>query len=728
MEELAAAPAERARLLNTLSAVMPCAAIVGVPGPGRAPRSLPLLELLATTDVPEWAFVVHARPVAREQLFRRYGEISALRQRVADAGNTTRQVTATSSRTEQDVRRKLLGDLLEREEDRTLGAARRSGFATEAWLLAADPGALAALSAIVASGVASPPGRPLPAEVVVFSPSGASAETLLTDGDVAALIAPPVHDVPGLAVRSWARFDEVPEAIGVGGRMIDLGQTPAGVPVRYPVDALTAHTLVTGLTGSGKTTFVAALRAQAKVPTLVIEPTKNDFAAAAAAGAVVWRIGDPGDVSGLALNPLEVPPGTPVQTHIDRLIALFESSFTLFSPLPEVLELGLHRAYVARGWHLATDRNAIGELDPSYPIHPTLVDLLAACHEILDEMGYAHDVRDNVDAALRARLGSLVEGTKGRALQTTARFPIDRILAGDTIVNLDKVGSDEEKAFFIGLVLIRLLSARSGRHSTSLRHLTILEEAHRILKRETATDADGRSGPSFASELFGNLMAEIRSAGEGLVVIDQSPRKLTDDALANTALQVAFRTKLAADKEALTGAMNLSEPQAKALTGLERHRAIVFWEGMDRPLLVNTVRVFPARAVAAGAERSERARGPAARRPPAAPARRGPRPRQGRRAPSGVGADARSRPRTAPRERPQPRRRGDLRRGRRRDRAPRSRSPLAARAPDRRRPRRVARRPPPLPRLPRGLPPRRLPRRRTRRPDRRASARRRSGG
>ncbi len=121
----------------------------------------------------------------------------------------------------------------------------------------------------------------------------------------------------------------------------------------------------------------------------------------------------------------------------------------------------------------------------------------------------------------------------------------------------------------------------------------MLEEAHRILKRDARSDVDGRTGPSFASETFGNLLAEVRAAGEGIVVVDQSPRKLTDDALANTALKVAFRATLKEDKAALASALNLNESQERALTGLPVHEAAVFWEGMDRPLRATMERRLP---------------------------------------------------------------------------------------------------------------------------------------
>ena len=586
-------------------------AIVGVPRTVRVPKGIGMIERLARSALAAWAVLVIARPVARELLLERFSSLEGTRRAVSETAQLVRQLTETESRTAEDPRAALVQQLLTREAERTLVMARALGLAAQVWLLADDPTTLSVVRALVAPTVVPTGVVPFAAELLATSATPTTDPTsLLQPSDVATLVQPPAADVNGLGVTAWARFDAEPEVVEASGRRLRLGRLVTGRDLDYPADALTAHALVTGMTGSGKSTFVSALLSQLReapdpIPTLIVEPTKQDALRAAGPEGHRWVIGDPADDSGFALNPLEVPPDIPVQTHIDLLLALFASTFALFSPLPQLLDMALRECYMNRGWDLVENTyRRVGE-----PTYPTLPELVHAGTALVERLGYRGEVRDNVDAAFRARVGSLAAGPKARTLDTDVPFDIARLLGADAVVNLDLVGNDDEKAFLIGLLLIRLWEARRGTRAEHLHHVTVLEEAHRILKRDAGQDVDGRRGSSFAAETFGNLLAEVRSAGEGILVVDQSPRKLTDDALANTALKVAFRSSLRADHEALASSLNLDEDQVRVLPALAAHEAIVYWEGMDRAVRAKTVYEYP-RAGSAPAREPRRRRAP----------------------------------------------------------------------------------------------------------------------
>ena len=114
----------------------------------------------------------------------------------------------------------------------------------------------------------------------------------------------------------------------------------------------------------------------------------------------------------------------------------------------------------------------------------------------------------------------------------------------------------------------------------------MVEEAHRVFRRTDRPAGEGEPANDFASETLSNLLSEVRSAGEGIVVVDQSPRRLADAALANTALKVAFRSTFGDDLDRLQSSLNLDQRQRAAVVGLPTFEAVVFWEGMDRPIRI----------------------------------------------------------------------------------------------------------------------------------------------
>jgi DNA helicase HerA-like ATPase len=133
------------------------------------------------------------------------------------------------------------------------------------------------------------------------------------------------------------------------------------------------------------------------------------------------------------------------------------------------------------------------------------------------------------------RLSSLRLGTTGRFLEGGHPVDVSRLLRRNTVLEIEDVGDDRDKAFLMGTVLLRLAEhLRLARRKTpggqpGLRHLTVVEEAHRLLRRP-----DREGGPAaHAVELFAGLLAEVRAYGEGIVIAEQIPAKLIPDVIKN---------------------------------------------------------------------------------------------------------------------------------------------------------------------------------------------------
>jgi hypothetical protein len=446
-------------------------------------------------------------------------------------------------------------------------------------------------------------------------------QTLLTSTQLAQYVQLPRLETNGFAITRVPDFDTVPPSVGPGVGPSVGAVTPPGagatapapplvlgtvverqhvgaVPYGLASDQLTRHAFVTGTTGSGKTNTVFHLLRQVAgqgTPFLVVEPAKTEYRVLLrdplfGAGLQVLTLGNENGAP-FRLNPFEVPPGIPVGVHLDLLRSVFTASFGMWTPLPQVLESALYGIYADRGWDVTLDANrCLGEGDDRAAAFPTLTDLVRKVEDVVPTLGYEEKVTGDILAALRTRLNSLRTGGKGRMLDVRRSVPVGELVARPTIVELESMGDDDDKAFVMGLLLIRLVEHRRTQgDAAGLRHLLVVEEAHRLLANTSgaARPEEGEGDVrGKAVETFTNLLSEIRAYGQGVVVVDQVPAKLAPDVVKNTNLKVAHRVVAGDDREVLGAAMAMRPHQAGSLATLPVGRAAVFADGQDAPLLV----------------------------------------------------------------------------------------------------------------------------------------------
>jgi uncharacterized protein len=462
---------------------------------------------------------------------------------------------------------------------------------------------------------------------------------------LAALARAPEREVPGVRLALRPEFDVTPEApvggpdSGVGiplGAVLDRNLMPAGL-FSLSAGSLNRHVFVCGATGAGKSQTVRCLLESATeggIPWLVVEPAKAEYRLMASRlpGTRVIRIrpGEP-DAIAAGLNPLEPAAdgaggSFPLQTHADLVKALFIASFQAEEPFPQVLSAALGRVYEEAGWDLALGEPRRGPRPDGRQhgagtgaAYPTLTGLQRAAERVVAEIGYSQRVTDDVLGFIRVRLASLRHGTTGRFLEGGHPLDFGALLRSNVVFEIEDVGDDADKAFLMGTVLIRLaehlrLTRRAAGRTAGLAHLTVVEEAHRLLRRPEPPGAGPAGAAGHAVELFAGLLAEIRAYGEGLVIAEQIPARLTPDVIKNTAVKVVHRLPAADDREAVGATMNATPRQSRYLVTLPPGRAAVFADGMDFPVLVQ---------VTDGSERE------AASPAPAADARTVVRPRSG---------------------------------------------------------------------------------------------------
>ncbi|MFD7206603.1 ATP-binding protein [Streptomyces sp. NPDC059893] len=596
-----------------------CGAIaLGVPGaPSVDPRDggLPVDRLLRAVNGHTWAALVLAQPVGVE-------ELSADRNRVLNemrmVSSAVEAVGVSSPLAEHYLQ------LLKARLQAVADAQARGGWRTGVYLFGGQTDDLRALTGAwraVFSGATSVPepvrtiDHPAVADlgvrwVLPDDPERPgpnvyrhpyAAQTLLSSAQLAACVHLPNLETLGFAISPVPRFDTVAPAVDdqephlLVGQVLDNHRTTAG---RYqvPLRSLTRHVFIPGTTGAGKTNTIMGLLLETDahgVPFMVIEPAKAEYRSLLAHPMLgrniqVFTAGK-ATVGPFVLNPFEVPTGTTVSEHLDLLRAVFTASFGMWTPLPQILEHCLHQVYVDRGWDLRTNTNTrlTSGAEPA-DTFPTLTDLIAKVGEVIPALGYEERIAGDMRAALVTRLESLRKGAKGAMLDVSRSLPTAVLFERPTVVELEALGDEGDKAFFTGLLLIRLAEYRRAQgQSRDLVHLLVVEEAHRLLANVPAQSSQESANPrGQAVETFSNLLSEIRAYGQGVVIADQVPVRLAPDVIKNTNLKIAHRIISADDRTVLAGAMAMDELQAKALTTLGVGEAAVFSGGDDAPLLV----------------------------------------------------------------------------------------------------------------------------------------------
>ncbi|MFC7619032.1 ATP-binding protein [Microlunatus sp. GCM10028923] len=483
---------------------------------------------VAHLDVP-FAWMIMAEPVPGAEV---EAELQALTREILPL---SRAEVGEANRVELERRR---------ARHRELSRARRAG----AWRVQVSVGGVTPTGATTVAGLlcaaSELDGLPYLLEPAgPAAPVGAAGPSFTCGPELlAALLRPPERELPGLRMTEPHTFDVTPEPVGETirlGTVLDQARSAAG-DMAIGEHTLNRHLFVCGATGGGKSQTIRHLLTEATrsgIPWLVIEPAKAEYARMAqrltglGSAVTVIRPGDP-RVPPAGMNPFEPAPGFSLQSHVDLLRASFLAAFEAQEPFPQILAAALTRCYEELGWDLT-----LGE--PAHPgrrlRYPTLGDLQRVAAAVVTEIGYGKDIADNVRGFIDVRLGSLRLGTTGRFLEGGHPLDFAELYRRNVVLEIEDVGDDADKAFLIAVILIRLsehlrVAARDGTRP-GLAHLTVIEEAHRLLR---AAPVGQTGAAAHAVELFASLLAEVRSYGEGLIIAEQIPSKLTADVIKNT--------------------------------------------------------------------------------------------------------------------------------------------------------------------------------------------------
>jgi hypothetical protein len=172
-------------------------------------------------------------------------------------------------------------------------------------------------------------------------------------------------------------------------------------------------------------------------------------------------------------------------------------------------------------------------------------------------------------AALMKRLQSLRRSWKGQLFDQPHSTPWADLFDRPAVINFSQLGDDNDRAFAMSVLLQFLYEYRQAQVDTNeslrqdkgLRHLTVIEEAHRILLRVPHGSMEQANSQGKVAEMFSNVISEIRAYGEGLMIVDQVPARLVPDAIKNTNLKIVHRLVADDDRQAMGSCMTLTSAQ-----------------------------------------------------------------------------------------------------------------------------------------------------------------------
>lgn len=425
-----------------------------------------------------------------------------------------------------------------------------------------------------------------------------SPVSLISGKELPLVLGLPRHSVSGVTAVSSAEFGRnvLRASKRHPAREIDLGvvsymgKAKTQIPVRLDADSLTAHCLITGSTGSGKSNATYQIinelvDARNDVSVLVIEPAKGEYKIqyGRLPGVGIFttnpRYGDM-----LHMNPFAFPPEVHVLEHLDRIIEVFSACWPLYAAMPALLKKSFEQAYMQHGWDLSNSYH----IELGNGRWPTFTDICELLPSILDSSEFSGDTKGDYIGSLVTRVNSLTTGLVGQIFSGEP-VPAEILFDQNAIVDLSRIGSTETKALIMGTLVLQLNEHRQSSKvnmNAGLRHVTILEEAHNLLRKTSPEQSqEGANLQGKSVEMISNSIAEMRTYGEGFIIVDQSPSAVDVSAIRNTNTKIILRLPEQDDRRAAGASIGLSDDQIAEMAKLPQGHAVVYQNDWLEPVL-----------------------------------------------------------------------------------------------------------------------------------------------
>lgn len=410
-----------------------------------------------------------------------------------------------------------------------------------------------------------------------------TAGTLVSGRELPMHLGLPTRSVHGLPIIEHAEFgrnvpdEAMPDEDKMNlGKIYHMGKLESAELILNR-QAMASHTFITGSTGTGKSNAVYHLLDEitknGQTTFLVVEPAKGEYKNVFGNCTDVQVFGtNPRETPLLRMNPFAFPENIHILEHIDRLVEIFNACWPMYAAMPAVLKDAIERSYQKVGWDLRNSESEKG-------VFPTFFDLLDILPGVIEESHYSKDTQSDYVGALCTRVKSLTNGIYGSVLCAEDALSDAEMFDQNVIVDLSRVGSMETKSLLMGILVMKLQEYRmcSSGMNSRLRHVTVLEEAHNLLRKTSAEQSqEGANLQGKSVEMLANAIAEMRTYGEGFIIADQAPGLLDMSVIRNTNTKIILRLPDEEDRKLVGKSAALKEAQIDELSKLPLGVAAVY--------------------------------------------------------------------------------------------------------------------------------------------------------
>ena len=359
------------------------------------------------------------------------------------------------------------------------------------------------------------------------------------------------------------------------------------ITIGCPQKTFTKHGLIVGVPGSGKTTFAVYILlqfARKGIPFLAIEPTKSEYRAMIEAIPDL-QIFTPGNnaVSPFICNPFIPPRGIRIEQYIPSLASAFKAAFSMPSPLDMVFLRAIRASYTEYGWK---DYSMLG--DPDVRLFG-LNEFIRIFKGLIRTMDYSKEVKGNLESAGILRLTNLLE-QNSNIYDSINTVPIEDLLSHPTVLELNSIDNEEQKALIMALLLINICvyTKHNQIGDGELKNVILIDEAHVLLGGGSSSGENGAESQATTVKALQDMIAEIRSYGTSIIIADQSPAKVSREVVGQTDIKVAFRLVQSLEKELIADSTNMDDESRDNLSRLEPGQAYAYFSQLDSPQLIYT--------------------------------------------------------------------------------------------------------------------------------------------